>query len=145
MVVPFIGPAIEAGREILGIGNKIIDRLWPDPLEREKAKLALAQMAQNGEFRDQELRIMAIMAEAKSEDPWTSRARPSFFYVVYLLLLTAIPFGILAMFKPDSADDFARGVKFWFDAVPEIIWQVFIAGFLGYGAMRTVEKVKGVQ
>ncbi len=35
-------------------------------------------------------RMTAIVAEANSADPWTSRARPSFLYVMYALLLWAI-------------------------------------------------------
>jgi hypothetical protein len=36
--------------ELLGIGNKIIDRLWPDPVKKEEAKLKLAEMHQTGEL-----------------------------------------------------------------------------------------------
>lgn len=35
---------------ILGIGNKLIDKLIPDPAQREAAQLQLAQLAQNGEL-----------------------------------------------------------------------------------------------
>jgi hypothetical protein len=31
--------------------------------------------------------MAAVLAEAESPDPWTSRARPSFLYVMYVLLL----------------------------------------------------------
>ena len=34
----------------LDIGGKLIDRLWPDPTEAAKAKLALVQMQQTGEL-----------------------------------------------------------------------------------------------
>lgn len=32
------------------IGGKLIDRLWPDPVEREGAKVKLIEMQQNGEL-----------------------------------------------------------------------------------------------
>lgn len=35
---------------ILGIGTKLIDKLIPDPAQREAAQLQLAQLAQNGEL-----------------------------------------------------------------------------------------------
>ena len=37
--------------------------------------------------------MSAIVAEANSSDPWTSRARPSFLYLIYVLLLFAVPMG----------------------------------------------------
>ena len=35
---------------LLGIGGKLIDKLIPDPEQKAKAQLELAQMAQNGEL-----------------------------------------------------------------------------------------------
>jgi len=35
---------------ILDIGNKIIDKLWPNPAEAEAAKLKLFELQQNGEL-----------------------------------------------------------------------------------------------
>lgn len=35
---------------ILQVGNKLIDKLIPDPAQREAAQLQLAQLAQNGEL-----------------------------------------------------------------------------------------------
>jgi Holin of 3TMs, for gene-transfer release len=129
---------------VLSIGDKVIDKLWPNPAERDKAKLELAKLAQDGEFREMELRMQAIIAEAQSPDPWTSRARPSFFYVMYAYILAAIPFGVLAIFAPDAATRLSAGAQAWLAAIPDLLWGVFGTGFLGYGAYRTVEKVKGV-
>ena len=57
---------------ILGIGDKVIDRLWPDPAEKAKAKLELIKLEQEGAFKEVENQLAAIMAEANSKDPWTS-------------------------------------------------------------------------
>ena len=89
---------LEALGGVLGIGSKIIDKIWPDKIEAEKAKIRLLEMQQNGEFRELEERMKAIVTEASSNDPWTSRARPSFMYVMYLMILTAIPMGFLFAF-----------------------------------------------
>ena len=35
---------------ILGIGNKILDKVFPDPAQAEQAKLKLLEMQQNGEL-----------------------------------------------------------------------------------------------
>ena len=36
----------------LDVGGKIIDRLWPDPTQRDQARLALMEMAQKGELAE---------------------------------------------------------------------------------------------
>lgn len=36
-------------------------------------------------------------------DPWVTRARPGFLYVMYALLLGAIPVGLLAAVRPAAA------------------------------------------
>ena len=56
-----------------------------------------------------ETQLQAIVAEASSADPWTSRARPNFLYVMYILLLTALPMGVLSAFHPMAARDIAAG------------------------------------
>lgn len=129
---------------ILGIGSKIIDKIWPDKVEAERAKLRLLEMQQNGEFKELEQRMAAIVTEASSEDPWTSRARPSFMYVMYLMILAAIPMGFLFAFKPDVALAVTTGVQNWLKSIPEEMWWLFGAGYLGYTSSRGYEKVKGV-
>ena len=57
---------------------------------------AAAQQAINRYLEAIQARLSAIVTEARSPDPWTSRARPSFLYVMYVMLLWAIPMGVLA-------------------------------------------------
>ena len=75
---------------IFAIGGKIIDKLFPDPTEKAKAQLELLRMQRDGELEEMKVTLSAIIAEAQSTDPWTSRARPSFLYVVYVLLLMSM-------------------------------------------------------
>lgn len=128
---------------ILGIGGKLIDKLFPDPVEKAKAQAELARMAQDGELRELEVRMSAIMAEAKSADPWTSRARPGFLYVMYAMILAAVPIGILSVFNPAAANAIADGLKAWLSAIPEEMWWLFGAGYLGYTGARSIDK-KGI-
>ena len=86
--------------------------------------------------------MSAIIAEAQSSDPWTSRARPSFLYVVYILLLWSIPMGVLAMFDPNGAADFTAGFKGWLSALPEPVLTLFGVVMTGYVAGRSWEKVR---
>lgn len=129
---------------ILGIGNKLIDKLIPDPEAKARAQLELAKMAQDGQLEEMKTQMSAIIAEAQSADPWTSRARPSFLYVVYILLLWSIPMGVLTVFYPEAAQRFTAGFKAWMDSIPEPILTLFGTVMLGYVVGRSWEKVKGV-
>ena len=54
--------------------------------------------------------IQAIVAEAQSTDPRTSRARPSFLYMMYTLILWSIPMGMIAAADPRMAQGIANGM-----------------------------------
>jgi hypothetical protein len=128
---------------IFGIGSKIIDKLFPDPEQKAKAQIELLAMQQRGELDEMKTQLSAIIAEAQSADPWTSRARPSFLYVVYVLLLWSIPMGIMTIFRPDAAVAFTAGFKAWMLAIPEPVLTLFGVVMTGYVAGRSWEKVKG--
>lgn len=140
---------LTAGIDLVSnVGGKLIDRLFPDKIaqsrERAEAEIAMLQVQQDGDIKATQAQLSAILAEAQSSDPWTSRARPSFMYVIYVLLLMGIPMGFLAAFKPDMAAAVALGMKAWMAAIPDSLYALFGAGFLGYTGARTIEKVKGV-
>ncbi len=135
--------------DIVGIGtafsgafSTIADKFFMDKDKKEEFKMTAAKMIQDGEFRQQENQLSAILAEAKSADPWTSRARPSFLYVMYMMILFSIPMGILSAFKPDMAIQIATGMKAWLAAIPDSLWGVFGAGYLGYVGAREFGKTK---
>lgn len=90
-------PIIES---LIGPIASIIDKIIPDKEARAKAKLELLQLEGAQELKEIEARLAAIVAEANSSDPWTSRARPSFLYVMYVMLLFALPMGVVAAFSP---------------------------------------------
>ena len=132
---------ITAGIDLIG---KAIDRFVPDPAAAANAKLEMFKATQAGEFKAVEIAMSAIMAEAQSSDPWTSRARPSFLYVVYILILFGLPMGILSAFAPERAAAIAVGFGAWLKAIPDSLYLLFGTVMTGYGISRTVEKVKGV-
>tara|TARA_R110000822_G_scaffold233181_1_gene364698 strand:+ start:138 stop:572 length:435 start_codon:yes stop_codon:yes gene_type:complete len=133
---------------LLDIGKSMIDRIFPDKVEqasqRAQAELALVQLQQEGKFKETEQQLSAILAEANSSDPWTSRARPSFLYVVYILLLASIPMGVIYSVSPSTATDITVGFKAWLDAIPTEILELFKWVMLGYIGGRSLEKIKGV-
>ena len=134
-------PLVATG--LFNIGSKLIDKLFPDPTAKAQAQLELLRLQQSGELEEMKTALSAIIAEANSPDPWTSRARPSFLYVVYILLLWSIPMGILTIFKPEAAAAFTAGFKAWMDSIPEPILTLFGTVMLGYVLGRSYEKVKG--
>ena len=128
---------------IFSIGTKLIDKLFPDPEQKAKAQLELLRMQQSGDLDEMKTQLSAIIAEAQSSDPWTSRARPSFLYVVYVLLLWSIPMGVLTIFRPEAAAAFTTGFKAWMLAIPEPVLTLFGVVMTGYVAGRSWEKVSG--
>ena len=128
---------------LLEMGLKIIDKVTPDPEAKAKAQLDLLRLQQEGEFKELEMRMNAILAEAQSQDKWTSRARPSFMYVMYIMILFSIPMGILSAINPAAAVAIAAGMKAWLAAIPTEFVQLFGVGYVGYAAARTVDKIKG--
>ncbi|GMN02769.1 holin family protein [Erythrobacter sp. MTPC3] len=130
---------------LIGPITSIIDKVIPDKEARAKAKLELLKLEGTQEMSLIEARLQAIVAEANSQDPWTSRARPSFLYVMYAIILWALPMGILAAFSPSTADEIARGMNAYLNGLPEPLYALFGTGYLGYTAARQWGKVKGVE
>ncbi|MEQ8410794.1 MAG: holin family protein [Erythrobacter sp.] len=129
---------------LIGPISSIIDKIIPDKEARARAKLELLRLEGSQEMQLIEARLQAIVAEANSPDPWTSRARPSFLYVMYILLLTALPMGVLSAFNPAAARDIAAGMNDYLTGLPEPLYALFGTGYLGYTAARQWGKIKGV-
>lgn len=128
---------------LIGPVVSIIDKVIPNPTQRDKAKLELLQLQGSQDLAEIQSRLSAIVAEANSHDPWTSRARPSFLYVMYILLLWALPMGLLAMFSPDRAQAIAAGMNAYLSGLPEPLYALFGTGYLGYTAARQWGKIAG--
>jgi hypothetical protein len=128
---------------LIGPVAALIDKIIPDKEAQARAKLELLRLQGGQGLREVETQLSAIIAEANSADPWTSRARPSFLYVMYVLLLWAIPMGILAAFRPQAAQDVAAGMNAYLGGLPEPLYALFGTGYLGYTAARQWGKAKG--
>ena len=128
--------------KLLPVIGSVLDKVIPDPKAKEQAKLELAKQLQEGKLKETEQQLSAIVMEAKSTDPWTSRARPAFLYVVYILILMSIPMAILHAFNPDIATRLIDGFNGWLSAIPEEIITLFGVGYLGYTGARSYDKFK---
>jgi Holin of 3TMs, for gene-transfer release len=130
---------------VIGPIGKLLDKIIPDPQARDRAKMELLQLQGTQEMEALKAQLSAILAEAGSADPWTSRARPSFLYVMYAIILWAIPMGLIAAVAPEMATGIANGMNAYLAGIPEPLWALFGTGYLGYTAARQWGKVKGVE
>jgi len=128
---------------LVGPIAKLIDKLIPDPDARDRAKLELLKLQGGQDMETLRTQLSAILTEAQSVDPWTSRARPSFLYVMYALLLWAIPMGLIAAARPEMSEAIAHGMNAYLAGIPDPLYALFGTGYLGYTAARSWGKAKG--
>lgn len=110
----------------LDIGGKLIDRFFPDPVQKAQAQVALLEMAQKGELAEFTARADIVKTEAASENWLASSWRP-------ILMLT---FGALIVAR-------------WFGwAAPNLseaeylkLWSIVELGLGGYVIGRSAEKI----
>ena len=137
-----------------GLGQLIKDVVGTFKLSPEKqAELqqVIDQNAHEIQMKEYELQVRAmdaeskaveaasanIRAEAQSGDKWTSRARPTFLYLFYIIL--AFNFILVPIAQMIKGISFAQLHPIEF---PDILWEVFVAGYLGYTGVRSWEKCK---
>jgi hypothetical protein len=130
---------------LIGPVAKLLDRIIPDKAAREAAKLELLRLEGSQELETIRVQMMAIVAEANAADPWTSRARPSFLYVMYALILWAMPMGMIAAVEPGMAKAIGEGMTAYLKGIPEELYVLFGTGYLGYTAARSWGKAKGTE
>lgn len=76
-------------------------------------------------------------------DRWTSRARPAFLYVIYAMILWAIPLGVIAAIAPARAQAVAAAMTAYLGGLPEPLYALFGTAYLGYTAARQWGKARG--
>jgi hypothetical protein len=120
----------------------LVDKLFTSDDERAAAKLKLVQMEQAGELETLKASLSAILAEAQSGDKWTSRARPSFLYLMYFILLLCVGGAITGIWYPGEVWQAAENMGRLFNAIPESLYWLFGTGYLGYSGARSFDKWK---
>jgi len=138
---------IDIGSILTGAGSFLRDIraaiTGKEPLDANKAA-ELALKAQELEATLEQTKLSIAVAEASSSDKWTSRARPSFMYVFYFLLMSLVIIApLVGVFFPNQMEQFYKNVAAGFAAVPDAMWATFSVGYLGYTAARQYGKVKG--
>jgi hypothetical protein len=132
MALPLILPAI------LGIADKIFDRVIPDKAAAEKAKLEFAAVAQSQEFSLALEQIKVNTEEAKSTNWFVAGWRPACGWIGALALGYAALLEPVARFVAKVAFDYEGE----FPALDTTITMQILFGILGLGAYRSIEKVK---
>ena len=130
---------------LIGPVAKLIDKIIPDPQARDRAKLELIKLQGDQDLAAIGAQMQAIVAEAQSADPWTSRARPSLLYGMYAMILWAIPMGLIAAADPEMALGIGNGMTAYLRGLPEELYALFGTGYLGYTAARTWGKARGAE
>jgi hypothetical protein len=131
---------------VSGVAGKVIDRLWPDPVQAQAAKLELLKMQQNGELAqlaaDTDLakgQLDINKIEAANPNLFIAGGRPAFIWMgvaifgFNYLIAPLATWGTALFGHPTPMPTLNFG-----DIMP------IVMGLLGLGAMRTTEKLSGV-
>jgi len=128
----------------VGKGSNIVkivaDKLGMDKVQAAQFQLEYQKEAQAMDMAELDMAKSTIIAEAQSSDKWTSRARPSFMYVMYCIILASIPMGIITAINPQVAINISTGFKSWLAAIPDSMWALFGTGYVGYSVSRSYDK-----
>lgn len=130
---------------VFDFGSKIIDKIWPNAEDANKAKLEMMKLQQEGAFKELEMQFEAGKAqievnkvEAANASVFVAGWRPAAGWVCVMGLFYSV---------------FLRPLISWvatvyvLNAVPPVIDNVLIMellfGMLGLGALRSYDKVQG--
>ena len=114
---------------LLAIGGKLIERLIPDPEARDKAKLELMRLDEQGELQAMQTSAGIITAEAQGES-WIQRTWRPIMMLFFGALVGAYWFG----YTPENLSDERVGDLF----------NLVQIGIGGYIVGRSAEKVTKV-
>ena len=125
------------------LAEVVIDNLFETEDEKASARAKMMAAQTSGKGSEMEAELSAIVMEAQSADPWTSRARPTFLYLIYLVIVLCVVGGIIGIWWPDHVSTAAGNIANLLGAIPENLWWLFGAGYLGYTGARSFDKWRG--
>lgn len=131
---------------IFDVGTKLIDRLFPNQADKDKAKLEFLKLQQEGQLKVLEGEVQLALgqiavnkAEAESTDPFRAGWRPFIGWVCGLGL--AFQFVVRPLANWTIA---MNGQTTFLPGLELETLMTLLFGMLGLGAYRTVEKTKGL-
>ena len=140
------------GFDITGLGSiadfagKVLDKVFPDPAEAAKAKLALYTAQQAGEFKEMDAQLELAKAqigvnavEATSPSMFVAGARPFVMWVCAFALLYVSMLEPIARFVATVFYHYTGA----FPTIDTTITMQALTGLLGLGALRSYDKKQG--
>lgn len=138
--------ALDPVTAVLDIGGKLIDRLWPDPAQRDAAKLELFKMQQAGEL--QAMAEATILAKGQLEVNAVEAASPNLFVSGWRPAIGWTCAG--ALFSQYILRPWVQWIAVLLGhpmpqlpGIDDQLWQL-LGAMLGMGGLRTFEKLKRV-
>ena len=111
--------------------DTVIERVFPDPAQRDKARLEMLVLQQQGATKELEERVKVIVAEAQSGSWLANSWRPiTMLAFVAVIVNNYLLFPYLTMFGLPAATL----------EMPVHVWDVIELGLGGYVVGRSVEK-----
>jgi hypothetical protein len=110
---------------ILPMLGGLLDKIIPDPVERDKAKLALMSAQQAGDLKELDAMQSIIVAEASSEHVLTATWRP----IVMLTFTALVVAHFLGFTSPEVTESMIDGLL-----------KIVQYGLTGYIVGRSTEK-----
>lgn len=144
---------IVAGNALDGVRD-LIGEFHQSPEQKAQDELALQQLAEHEDeitaARDTALATVQgqnIQAEAKSGDKYVERARPTFLYLMYVVIFYSFIIQPIFLMGCAVAAVMHGGLK-WSEValvvkpleIPGALYELFAAGYLGYAAVRSGDK-----
>lgn len=131
--------------DIIGAGLDIINKFIPDPAQKAQAAYQMAQLQQQTQFKELDAQIAEIQsqtdtnkAEATNTSVFVAGWRPFVGWVCGC--------GLAYQYLVDPVISWVAAIEHW-PLPPSLDLSTLITmlgGMLGFGAMRTVEKINGV-
>ena len=130
---------------LLGIGSKVIDKIWPDPAQRDAAKLELMKMQQAGDLAQLTAetsvmieQIKVNQAEAQNPSTFVSGWRPAIGWICGAACAwNWIGLPIVKMGLAIAGHQINLAPADLTEMLP------ILMGMLGLGGLRTLEKLQG--
>jgi len=132
MAIPIIG-------SIFSIGEKLIDKLIPDPKQKAEALIKLEELRQSGDLAVIAGQVDINKIEAASPKLFVSGWRPFIGWICGTALAVQLVLGPVVMW----ASALTRH-PILLPAMQTELLTTLLVGMLGLGGMRTVEKLQGV-
>jgi len=131
---------------VLNIGEGIINKIWPDPMEALREQTKLAEIAQNGDLAELNAYVTALAAQLKVNEK--EAGHPSIFVAGWRPFVGWVcGFSLLYAAFIFPTMKFIALLNSYVGEFPDIdtaITLQLLFGMLGLGGYRSFEKLKGV-